>query len=157
MYLFNNGTKTNPTAHFELPLLSALQHMVSFGAIYNGNLIRKWNNFINCKWLIINKNKKLTLITLSPEPVTNHSLPGSKAMQRTQPKWPLITLYSFQGACHDGLGIVGAFFGTSIFWSPTDTRAVLLLDDGLKRSVFPARCLMSWILAPVWIPSNLEF
>ena len=32
-----------------------------------------------------------TLITLSAEPVTNHSFPGSKSTQRTQPPWPLIT------------------------------------------------------------------
>ena len=32
-----------------------------------------------------------TLITLSPAPVTNHSFPGSTAMHRTHPRWPLIT------------------------------------------------------------------
>lgn len=33
----------------------------------------------------------LTLITRSAAPVTNHSLPGSTAIHRTQPRWPLIT------------------------------------------------------------------
>lgn len=34
---------------------------------------------------------KLTLIVLSADPVTNHWLPGSTAMDLTQPRWPLMT------------------------------------------------------------------
>ena len=48
-------------------------------------------------------------MTLSAAPVANHSLPGSTVTQRTQPMWPEMTLYSFQGACHAGLGMLGAF------------------------------------------------
>jgi hypothetical protein len=47
-------------------------------------------------------------MTLSAEPVANHSLPGSTATQRTHPKWPDITRYNFHGACHFGFGMVGA-------------------------------------------------
>ena len=52
-----------------------------------------------------------TLMSLSLEPVANHSLPGSTATQRTQPKWLEMTRYSFQGGCHFGFGIVGVFLG----------------------------------------------
>ena len=45
-----------------------------------------------------------TLIVRSAEPVTNHSLVGSTAMHRTQPRWPEITRIIFHGACHSGFG-----------------------------------------------------
>ena len=45
-----------------------------------------------------------TLIVRSAEPVTNHSLVGSMAMARTQPRWPDTTRISFHGACHSGFG-----------------------------------------------------
>lgn len=47
-------------------------------------------------------------MTLSAEPVANHSFPGSTATQRTHPKWPDITRYNFHGACHFGFGMAGA-------------------------------------------------
>jgi len=50
----------------------------------------------------------VTLMTLSAEPVANHSLPGSTATQRTHPKWPDITRYNFHGACHFGFGMAVA-------------------------------------------------
>lgn len=53
-------------------------------------------------------NGLLTLIVLSPEPVANHSLLGSTVTQRTQPRWPLITLINFHGACHCGFMVVRA-------------------------------------------------
>lgn len=43
--------------------------------------------------------------------MANHSFPGSTATQRTQPKWPDMTLKSFHGACHLGLGMVGVLRG----------------------------------------------
>lgn len=46
-------------------------------------------------------------------PVANHSLPGSTATQRTQPRCPDITLNSFHGACHLGRGMVGALRGAA--------------------------------------------
>ena len=42
------------------------------------------------------------LIVRSPAPEANHSFPGSIANALTQPKWPLMTLNSFHGACHCG-------------------------------------------------------
>mmetsp|Transcript_73 Transcript_73/g.274 ORF Transcript_73/g.274 Transcript_73/m.274 type:complete len:297 (-) Transcript_73:12-902(-) len=45
-----------------------------------------------------------TLMVRSAAPVTNHSLFGSKAQHRTQPRWPETTDCSFQGACHVGSG-----------------------------------------------------
>jgi hypothetical protein len=44
------------------------------------------------------------LMVRSPEPVANHSLPGSKATERTQPACPEMTRYARQGACHSGRG-----------------------------------------------------
>eukprot|EP00955_Chlamydomonas_euryale_P101055 365321-Chlamydomonas_euryale.AAC.22 len=44
------------------------------------------------------------LIVRSADPVANHSLPGSTATLRTQPKWPDTTRYSLHGACHAGRG-----------------------------------------------------
>jgi hypothetical protein len=35
-------------------------------------------------------------------------LSGSKAIQRTQPKWDANTVDNFQGACQVGVGMVGA-------------------------------------------------
>mmetsp|Transcript_1003 Transcript_1003/g.3548 ORF Transcript_1003/g.3548 Transcript_1003/m.3548 type:complete len:246 (+) Transcript_1003:821-1558(+) len=52
-----------------------------------------------------------TLMVRSCDPVTNHSFPGSNAIERTQPKCPLMTRYSFQGACQTGLGhLLGSLF-----------------------------------------------
>lgn len=45
-----------------------------------------------------------TLMVRSADPVQNHSLAGSTATERTQPRWPDTTRYSFQGACHTGRG-----------------------------------------------------
>ena len=45
-----------------------------------------------------------TLIVRSAAPVTNHSLAGSTASDRTQPRCPLMTRISRQGACQAGTG-----------------------------------------------------
>lgn len=44
------------------------------------------------------------------------------AQHRTQPRWPLITLYNFHGACHFGFAIEGAF----LIGTATVVLAVLL-------------------------------
>ena len=72
-------------------------------------------------------------MVLSAAPVANHSLPGSTATERTQPMCPEITLNSFQGACHAGFGIVGAFLMAS--WWPC---AALCPASGLDLSMAPA-------------------
>ena len=54
-----------------------------------------------------------TLMVLSLDPVANHSFPGSMAMHRTQPRWPLRTLISFHGGCHSGRTVWSARRGTS--------------------------------------------
>mmetsp|Transcript_7704 Transcript_7704/g.28097 ORF Transcript_7704/g.28097 Transcript_7704/m.28097 type:complete len:296 (-) Transcript_7704:82-969(-) len=43
------------------------------------------------------------LIVRSALPVANHSFDGSTVTLLTQPWWPLMTRYNFQGACHSGL------------------------------------------------------
>lgn len=42
----------------------------------------------------------VTLIVRSTDPVTNHSLEGSKATARTHPKCPETTALNSQLACH---------------------------------------------------------
>ena len=69
------------------------------------------------------KRHTQTLMVLSLEPVANHSLPGSMAMQRTQPRWPLMTLISFQGGCHSGRTVCSALRGTSCCVPLLRTRA----------------------------------
>ena len=55
-----------------------------------------------------------TFIVRSPEPVTNHSLPGSNAMLRTHPRWPAMVRYTCHGACHLGLGhLLASRFATA--------------------------------------------
>lgn len=44
------------------------------------------------------------LMVLSPAPLANHLFPGSTAKLRTQPRCPEMTLISFHGGCHSGLG-----------------------------------------------------
>lgn len=48
-----------------------------------------------------------TLMVLSAEPVTNHSLDASKAIDLTQPRCPEMTADSSQGACQAGSGTLG--------------------------------------------------
>jgi hypothetical protein len=45
-----------------------------------------------------------SLMVRSDDPVANHSLEGSKATLRTHPRWPEMTRYMRQGACHAGRG-----------------------------------------------------
>lgn len=59
------------------------------------NIFQKWT-FSICLYLHqIQRWKvyKLTLMVLSADPVTNHWLPGSTAMDLTQPRWPLMTCH----------------------------------------------------------------
>ena len=65
------------------------------------------------------------------------------------------TLKSFHGGCQTGFGIVGAFFGTSIFWSPMATRARAALPGAAKRSASPACCRMSFTPAAIALSSPL--
>mmetsp|Transcript_22014 Transcript_22014/g.74034 ORF Transcript_22014/g.74034 Transcript_22014/m.74034 type:complete len:388 (+) Transcript_22014:235-1398(+) len=44
------------------------------------------------------------LMVRSLEPVANHSLVGSTAIARTQPRWPEMTRMSFHGGCQSGFG-----------------------------------------------------
>ena len=76
-----------------------------------------------------------TLMVLSLDPVANHSLLGSTAMQRTQPKWPLITLISFHGGCHSGLTDCRALRGTSCCVPLLRTRACVGRTEAEARAV----------------------
>lgn len=64
---------------------------------------RSWRHFLfylflKCDrmqhvWTCTTYRDKLTLMVLSADPVTNHWLPGSTAMDLTQPRWPLMTCH----------------------------------------------------------------
>jgi hypothetical protein len=54
----------------------------------------------------------------SAAPVTNHSFPGSTAIERIQPSCPAMTFFSVHGACHVGTGT-----GAGVF------RAIIALED----------------------------
>lgn len=59
------------------------------------NTLQQWT-FWTCLYLHQKQrwtSPKLTLMVLSADPVTNHWLPGSTAMDLTQPRWPLMTCH----------------------------------------------------------------
>jgi hypothetical protein len=65
----------------------------------------------------------------STEPVANHSLDGSKASERTQPRCPDITALSSQFACHCGVGT----FGRSRTVSTLEVTPFVLYMGGMMR------------------------
>mmetsp|Transcript_9485 Transcript_9485/g.19646 ORF Transcript_9485/g.19646 Transcript_9485/m.19646 type:complete len:215 (-) Transcript_9485:279-923(-) len=86
------------------------------------------------------------LMVRSALPVQNHSLLGSTAIERTQPKCPEITRYSFQGACQSGLGhllgmrlITAADVGLLLGFSLIVASA---LDCSWKATIWPPSLLL---------------
>ena len=103
---FIHKVHTHPSVH-----MCALQrYRIKQGIGYHKRLQNRFKTTSKSRGGQLTKSH--ILMTLSLDPVTNHWLPGSTAMLRTHPIWPLITRYSFQGGLHCGLGIVGAFLGT---------------------------------------------
>mmetsp|Transcript_17015 Transcript_17015/g.50786 ORF Transcript_17015/g.50786 Transcript_17015/m.50786 type:complete len:223 (+) Transcript_17015:1232-1900(+) len=86
-----------------------------------------------------------TLMVRSAEPVTNHSFPWSNAIDRTHPKWPLMTRYSFHGACQAGRGHLEgmrratAAEGTYACWPPPAVGTTA--PPPACRTIACARCL----------------
>ena len=85
------------------------------------------------------------LITLSAAPVANHSFPGSMAQHLTQPVWPEMTRYNFQGGCHLGLGIVIGFLGCSAV--ELQVRVIFTILLLLRDYTDPTKCVLENDLA----------
>lgn len=58
---------------------------------------------------------KLTLMVLSADPVTNHWLPGSTAMDLTHPRWPLMTCHRKHNTVRNRIRAQFAVISLNIF------------------------------------------